>query len=69
MQKLLQSLIPEEHGTYIADRTSYANAVWMPTIADTIAFQNNDYYFEGYGIPSTLKMTTNQSVFKGWLDL
>ena len=51
----------EEYGTYISDRSTFANAVWSPMIGDTIDFENNGYYFEGYGIPSTLTMTTNQA--------
>ena len=50
-----------DYGTYISDRSSYANAVWTPTIGDTLSFTNNGYYFEGYGIPSTLTMTTNRA--------
>ena len=50
-----------EYGTYISDRSTYADAVWTPTLDDTISFQNNGYYFEGYGIPSTLTMTTNRA--------
>ena len=56
-----------DYGTYISDRSSYTNAVWTPTIGDTLAFQNNGYYFEGYGIPSTLTMTTSRAFSNdGW---
>ena len=51
----------DEYGTYISDRSTLENAVWSPTIGDTIDLENNGYYFEGYGIPSTLSMTTNRA--------
>ncbi|MBQ3193828.1 MAG: leucine-rich repeat protein [Oscillospiraceae bacterium] len=49
------------YGTYISDRSSYTNAVWTPTIGDTLSFTNNGYSFEGYGIPSTLTMTNSRA--------
>ena len=56
-----------EYGTYIADRSSLENAVWSPTVGDTISFSNNGYYFEGYGIPSTLTMTKSRAFpNSGW---
>lgn len=51
----------EEYGTYISDRSTLENAVWSPTIGDTIDFVNDGYYFEGYGIPSTLTMTKDRA--------
>ena len=57
----------EEYGTYITDRSTLVNAVWSPSVEDTLGFENNGYYFEGYGIPSELTMTTTR-VFPddGW---
>ncbi len=56
-----------EYGTYIADRSNFKNAVWDPALGSTIAFENNDYYFEGYGIPSTLTMTKDRAFPEtGW---
>ena len=57
----------EEYGTYIPDRSTLTNAVWSPTIDDKIDLVNNGYYFEGYGIPSTLTMTTDRAFpNNGW---
>jgi len=57
----------DEYGTYISDRSTLENAVWTPTIGETIDFVNNSYYFEGYGIPSTLTMTISQAFpNSGW---
>ena len=57
----------EEYGTYIPDRSTLTNAVWLPTIDDKIDLVNNGYYFEGYGIPSTLTMTTDRAFpNNGW---
>ena len=51
----------KEHGTYIKHRSSYENAIWTPEMGETIAFRNNGYYFEGYGLPSELTMTTQRA--------
>ena len=57
----------DKYGVYIADRSTFTNAVWSPKLGSTIAFSNNGYFLEGYGIPSTLTVAANR-VFPsaGW---